>query len=134
MEEVRRGGIKLPESGELSENIPWDEFVEATNGWSGRAIQKLVDGWQNAGYTSENGTITLEGMRSVVEEMKDEFSMKEDWEEVDLRNGPSGNSGTADSELRDRTLGQCEKSSMFSLPIATPCRFCSPTSSPLPAA
>lgn len=67
----------------LIENEPWDAFwdevVAGTEGFSGREMEKLVIGWQAAGYASLDATLATEEARQVLRDHIQQKEMKESW-------------------------------------------------------
>lgn len=62
---------------------PWegffDEVVEATEGFSGREMEKLVIGWQAAGYGSLTAELRVGEAREVLQDHVQQKGMKESW-------------------------------------------------------
>lgn len=57
----------------------WDEVVRETNSFSGREMEKLVIGWQAAGYGSLTAQLSVEEARQVLRDHVQQKRMKESW-------------------------------------------------------
>lgn len=69
--------IKLP--GNEPWDALWDDVVVQTEGFSGREMEKLVIGWQAAGYASRNADLLVEEARQVLSDHVRQKEMKESW-------------------------------------------------------
>ncbi|CAN8065297.1 unnamed protein product [Agarophyton chilense] len=62
---------------------PWDAFftevVRQTEGFSGREMEKLVIGWQAAGYGTRSATLSIADAKQVLRDHVEQKSMKERW-------------------------------------------------------
>lgn len=69
--------VKLPG------NQPWDELwtdvVRETKGFSGREMEKLVIGWQAAGYGSRTAELLVDEARFVLKDHVHQKTLKEQW-------------------------------------------------------
>ena len=70
MKKVRKEGIEETEI---------DQVVEQTEGFSGRAISKLVFAWQAAAYGTEGAVLDRETFFRTVEDHKGSMGQKEAW-------------------------------------------------------
>lgn len=57
----------------------WDEVVRETDSFSGREMEKLVIGWQAAGYGSLTAQLGVEEARQVLRDHVQQKRMKETW-------------------------------------------------------
>lgn len=56
-----------------------EQVVQMTDGFSGRALSKLVIAWQAAAYGTENATLDRETFFTTVEQHKQSMQTKEQW-------------------------------------------------------
>lgn len=95
--------IKLPG------DEPWDEFwsqaVNETDSFSGREMEKLVIGWQAAGYGNPTAQLSVDEARQVLSDHVHQKAMKESW--ALSQRQPSGQSRRfQDSPSDDRTRAE----------------------------
>ena len=78
---LKKGDVPI----KLPGNEPWEQFwsdvVSATKSFSGREMEKLVIGWQAAGYGSPNLQLSIEEAQEVLDDHIRQKSMKESWAE-----------------------------------------------------
>lgn len=87
--------IKLP-GNETWEDL-WNDAVRETEGFSGREVEKLVIGWQAAGYGSRTAQLTMEEAREVLHDHVQQKGMKDSW-------ASSQKAGSTDSRLQGSSL------------------------------
>lgn len=68
----------------------WPDVVEQTEGFSGREIEKLVIGWQAAGYATKDAVLTTSEAREVLRDHVVQKEMKKAWAEAQERGDKTG--------------------------------------------
>ncbi|KAI0565282.1 AAA+ ATPase [Gracilaria domingensis] len=75
----------------MSSEEPWDAFftevVRETEGFSGREMEKLVIGWQAAGYGSRSAQLSITEAKQVLRDHVEQKAMKESWAQSQREDG-----------------------------------------------
>lgn len=103
----------------LDKGVDWDgvwaDVVKRTEGFSGREIEKLVIGWQAAGYASKYLRLSQEEADLVLQEHTRQKKMKEQWAESQSAQPHSPrNTSTSDGGDVERQAGSTANDSAFS--------------------
>lgn len=69
----------------MKSSDPWESFfgeaVRETEGFSGREMEKLVIGWQAAGYGTKSAQLSMDEAKQVLRDHVEQKTMKEGWAE-----------------------------------------------------
>ncbi|PXF48289.1 ATPase family AAA domain-containing protein 3-B [Gracilariopsis chorda] len=69
----------------MKKSDPWESFlseaVRQTDGFSGREMEKLVIGWQAAGYGTQSAELSMDEAKQVLRDHVEQKVMKEGWAE-----------------------------------------------------
>lgn len=76
---LRKASVPVKMPGDDNWDGLWKDVVAQTQGFSGREMEKLVIGWQAAGYASHNAALSVEEAREVLRDHVRQKEMKETW-------------------------------------------------------
>lgn len=76
---LRRASVPIKLPGDQPWSGFWKEVVDGTDGFSGREMEKLVIGWQAAGYGSRSAELDIDEAREVLSDHVQQKHMKESW-------------------------------------------------------
>lgn len=86
---LRRAEVQVKLPGDQPWDAFWDDAVARTKGFSGREIEKLVIGWQAAGYGSPSAQLDVDEAKQVLEDHVHQKVMKESWAQSQQQEGTS---------------------------------------------
>lgn len=86
---LRRARVPVRLPGEEDWDSFWERAIEETEGFSGRELAKLVVGWQSAGYSTPNATLTMGEATAVLIDHIEQKGLKESWAESQLQSSHS---------------------------------------------
>lgn len=76
---LRKAKVPVKLGGEDAWKDFWEEAATGTEGFSGREVEKVVIGWQAAGYASPDAALSVAEAREVLSDHVRQKHMKEEW-------------------------------------------------------